>query len=1378
MTTWTVPTSVTHPTSAEVVPLPGNADYDTGTNRSATVAMLANVRTATVTVPAAEGGGTSCVASDITITNLTPPLTWEMRSRLRDQGTIVRTDSSGVAITGFYGQPAAIRGRLDDGTTVALFEKQLGGRTYKADVSTTGLTNITPALSSDQQSQLVNGTVGGTGVTATVFSGAGSAGTYRAKVATVSTDGRTVTFATGSIGSGILVQATLNLYAAVGFPSGSGTWNVALASYGSDISYAFQYWLTGTVGSDDYTDKSGTSIDETFIEFAQGRTYEMNYGLNIGTRSTMAATYDRSGRLWPQIKPHAWRYTRFRGPSGLARADRPVIRQADDTITEGGARTVTGNTVAGALTITNITPPVSAGDRKRLLGPCPLAVGTGWTDPPRISGKKTNNTLGLLIGGQKTNTADIVGVSLDGTTITIAATSSAVETRTGVTLTLNVPNQEPGRSNLEQFAFAGPNSAGSGSSVVERGSMTHDCIVENLQIVGSNGTTRGTATDSRYTPREFWHGIAFRGCDKITVRNVYMRNIWGDFFFFTGALQQDLGSAYDVGVMSDNVTIEDVVGIGCGRHALTWQGQTWTTVRRSVFVGVTRLFIDSENTSIPPRILCTTVEDCAVEFGTSVFRIGGEPKLACEPPITLTGCSVDSTNPYVVNVPADMIDSSYFGALVVGTGIPAKTVAVRRLSPSRIELSDACTPTGTITLTFMYGSTFGKHTFTRVDTLTKGGFQITGDNTPFGGRAYFEFDTVTGSDRMTNVEFLPRSDAHTYTTADLSNKQVTHMAGSTTGQALFEKNDLTAYSIVSGTEIAVRKEPQSGSPITTLAVRSTRADHAATISFAANSRSATTSIPTFFYYDRGDVLTTTAGVLRDDTIIYGYAGNKSVVLDKPAITSATATTTMRGKWRGWSPIVRENVWNGWTVSECRNVGANSWTGGNAGVGYDEGDGPAIMFNKFSEDYVVEKCYLPSAMGTATTYTGSSVAIASVPSTLPITSSTTFATLGAYAQVVTSTGVGYIAYTGKSAGNLTGVTYHSGTGTIANGAAVRHAPNPMVGIYTGTGTSTVGMDGRGTMTSNRFPGSHQDQVLVAPTVTVSLDLTMDDVDAVRPNATIVGTRSDAAPLKGSVQIMRNGLLAGTAIFTGASNTVTTEIWDDSAPGAVWTAQWAGSWDTLGANDVVTPPATPTATTLTVSPASPSEEGTTITLTATVTPTPDTGEVAFTVNNVEVARLGLTAGTVATTITLPAGTHTLRATYQGSALYAGSSSAPTIYTSTAVAVDPPPTVVATFPEDGATNVVRSAVVTVTFSEAVTDVVISMWSGDRSNQVDGLVEGSGTSWTFTPSGSLSGAVYTVDVDDATDTGGIHLAGRVTWEFSTTIFDEFTPTGILIVA
>jgi uncharacterized membrane protein YgcG len=104
-----------------------------------------------------------------------------------------------------------------------------------------------------------------------------------------------------------------------------------------------------------------------------------------------------------------------------------------------------------------------------------------------------------------------------------------------------------------------------------------------------------------------------------------------------------------------------------------------------------------------------------------------------------------------------------------------------------------------------------------------------------------------------------------------------------------------------------------------------------------------------------------------------------------------------------------------------------------------------------------------------------------------------------------------------------------------------------------------------------------------------------------------------------------------------------------------------------------------------------------------------------------------------------------------------------------VNPPPTVTATTPAAGATNVARTTTVTATFSEAVTPASVTTTTftvtPTGGTAVAGTVAVNGATVTFTPAAQLLlGTTYTARLTTGiTDLDGAPLAADFTWTFST---------------
>ena len=101
---------------------------------------------------------------------------------------------------------------------------------------------------------------------------------------------------------------------------------------------------------------------------------------------------------------------------------------------------------------------------------------------------------------------------------------------------------------------------------------------------------------------------------------------------------------------------------------------------------------------------------------------------------------------------------------------------------------------------------------------------------------------------------------------------------------------------------------------------------------------------------------------------------------------------------------------------------------------------------------------------------------------------------------------------------------------------------------------------------------------------------------------------------------------------------------------------------------------------------------------------------------------------------------------------------------------PTVVQVVPANGATGILLSATLVVTFSESMdcsTITTASLGESTGGISVDGKVVCFGTAATFAPLASLTaGATYLATVSTAVqDTGGNALAAAYTWSFTTVL-------------
>jgi uncharacterized repeat protein (TIGR03803 family) len=214
-----------------------------------------------------------------------------------------------------------------------------------------------------------------------------------------------------------------------------------------------------------------------------------------------------------------------------------------------------------------------------------------------------------------------------------------------------------------------------------------------------------------------------------------------------------------------------------------------------------------------------------------------------------------------------------------------------------------------------------------------------------------------------------------------------------------------------------------------------------------------------------------------------------------------------------------------------------------------------------------------------------------------------------------------------AGNIYGTTFYGGSGTISEGPGVVFEVNPSAAT-----TATM-------LTSSPNPSTYGEAVTFTAVVASSAGTPPDgETVSFKQGATVLGT----ATLSGgtatfSISTLGAGTKLVTAVYSGDLN-------------------FAGS--TSKAVSQVISKAT-TTTTL-VSSQNPSIVGQSVTFTATVTPEFSgkvTGTVTFYDGTTALKTIGVSGGAAKfTTKTLTSGTHTITATYNGSASFDGSSSVP--------------------------------------------------------------------------------------------------------------------------
>lgn len=1236
---------------------------------------------------------------------------------------------------------------------------------------------------------------------------------------------------------------------------------------GTDVTDPLQFWLSGGVttgpDSDGYTPWSGADADNVNTIQFRTETYPIKYGILIGAFQNRAAATDASGRVWPQVISHAWKHTIFD-------LNGATLQDPDPTVTDTNVLSRTADIDITTTTVSGITPPLSPTEvaelragiggttstarsqvQSTLLGrtvtgasvtsgsPTVTASGGAFKDSDvgrfvsgtgipastkivtivsttQVTLSKNATASGTITVTLASNqlfrssigyAAPIASVSDDGTTVTHSGTT--LLTAADVSVQFNAPDIEPRRAGgFNLISFGSP-----GFLNAER-----DCLTTN--IVFRNGTIQGSnplAQNSVYTDRENWHALVFRLCDGVTVEDCTIRDVWGDGIN-TGAVNQLGQSTAQVSLQAENVTVQRCLFNIMMRHAITDQGSLFLTVDRCVFARIGHWGYDSEPGSPSCRMLGATITNSAFDCGYSLYTAHPLGFFA-EPPRTVPDVT-QGTASNLLTVPYDMVDADDQGATITGTGIPAGTWITRRLDPTTIEVSQAVTVSGTITITISAAPLFRNTVWDTIGVVgSNPGFQ--GSTGARRSRVYFGADSTISTPTLSSLEFDTRDDGLTFTEADIGRNVVGTISGTTTltlTSGTFTSDDTGRYAInathcpagttltyVSPTVATLSQACTNGSGLTvgivtssgastksvtaraggvvvkagvpvgydttahtvtmpTNALKTVTSGTTATVSVIANRRTMTATVNTFAASDVGRTVTGTG--IRDGTYIAGFDDAKHVRISQPASSSATTTVTF-GSPRFYASL-GPGVWDGLTIRRVRNCGTAAFAGS-----LPEPVTGQTLFTipTFETGVIVDRTFGAAAtLGNQSTTTMSVADVATLNGTTDLTillAQGVFNTSGGYFEATTSGGTATFSYTGigiTPAQRVKNVTLIRGSGSLSNGATVTSIGYRMVGQYQEAGNCVPGFYGF-TVTNNRWPHSIDNQV-ADPTVTVDLTLTADDLNLTRPTFTVTATRSDAGSLDGeTVTVLRNGVIRAMGILDG--DTAVIPMLNDQPTGQPWTAQWAGSWDTLGSNEVVTPPppsTTPTTTVLTASPTSPSDEGTTVTLTATVSPTPDGGNVVFREATTILGTVALIAGVATLDVTFTAGTHPLVGSYVGDALYAASFGDLTYTADVVVPEDSTrPDVLTVDPADGDRDVARLPTITVTFTESVTDPIVEL-RDEHDNLLPGTVDGSGAVWTFVPNRVLhAGRTFAFSVRDAVDLAGNHLLGPEVFRFST---------------
>lgn len=1126
---------------------------------------------------------------------------------------------------------------------------------------------------------------------------------------------------------------------------------------GTDVSDALLYWLTtnaGGIGTDGYCGMSGASAgDPNTIQF-RAEDYPLEYGTVWGLAQNQPSFVDRSGFVWPQVKQHAWRHLIIDGNAAR-------WLQEDNTTYDDGLVDLTGDTTAGTATTIRLATPLGPNQIAR------LRAATGSV--PAISGTTSAGTGTLFTRksgtGGVAQRAQIASCADDGTTVTLAAGNTCNETLAGAAITIYLGPREVRRNDkLWMFATASPGA----KNGVERSWINRNLTLRNLTVRMGNllGAT------SVFTEREQWHLFRLRGIDGLTIEStVRGEYIWGDIINTGQTAQQGVKNAP---LHAENVTVDGTY-ISCGRHAITGQGHIGLTVR-GVFRDIGRLAWDSETTASIARVLDTTIVDAVFDPGT-VFWHQSPAALYGEPHRTVTIGTVNGSDQ--ITIPADMLNGDDLGAGITATGIPAGTYVRRRLSPTLIELSAACTATGAVTATIGPATPFRDFVCDHVDCMS-GGFNLAGNTTAPGSRVYFTGRTTAGSPTITDVVFESRVDGGVYTTADLTRK-VFQLSG-----GLFGKND-TPVAVTSTTvEMSTPASGDSGP------------DRSVTCTVTANDRTMSTTGAFFTAGDKGRAVSGPG--IRPGTVIDSFTSGKSVELSLPASSTATGTVTVSGRHRFHCPV-GPSAWVGYRLDDCRNIGGGKW-GGSSAVWTATGQ-PVWMLPEGADQVTVRRNLLVGARNNLGAVVRYGLGYFRNPATIgygPDPDATWTDEDNRFIDCLDSDVVGTPTTTVSLALALDDATAASPTFTVT---ATRSDAGEVRGwvrmLRNGTTQGTVWIDGD-TNEGEGVPwwpsadglwdwraewaGSWDTQSALSNIVTQNVGAASAvatttalaaDLASPQPAGTAIMLAAVVAPDPGygTVTFRDGATVLGTADLLDAGGVVSLDLPTGLAAGvhsltAVFggTSGHATSTSSAVSFTFSAPPAdVSTTTSLEASPASPTDEGTTVTLTATVAPAPPGGTVTFKDGATAIGTGTVSAGIALLEIVPEIGSHSFTAVFGGTSGYLGSTSSAVAYTTDELDVTPP-VVESTVPDLGAVDVRVTTNVQVSFSEPVTDPVFLL---RLDTPVPQAVSGTFTSddgidWTFSPAAPLrAGHRYTIIVDDATDEAGLHLPGRYSVQFTT---------------
>jgi hypothetical protein len=157
-------------------------------------------------------------------------------------------------------------------------------------------------------------------------------------------------------------------------------------------------------------------------------------------------------------------------------------------------------------------------------------------------------------------------------------------------------------------------------------------------------------TDATYLDWDSWHGVDFGACKNITLRNMSLWYLWGDFFFFKpydpyGQSQHQ--SMKGSQAQPDTINIHQVYGRGCGRHAFTWQAGVRLDVDSGDYSGIAHWFIDNEPLQNARMLKCRWANCAAGGSGSPYHYLSKGPGSVVngDVPRLITGVQITQGSP-------------------------------------------------------------------------------------------------------------------------------------------------------------------------------------------------------------------------------------------------------------------------------------------------------------------------------------------------------------------------------------------------------------------------------------------------------------------------------------------------------------------------------------------------------------------------------------------------------------------------------------------------------------------------------------------------------------------------------------------------------------